>query len=101
MLPLNGYQEPTTRQLTVSWLVDVKDTPVTTTASINMLAIPTLGSPAAPTHSKTPTPTDTTAPADVKSTSNTDKVNTPPPFTEDCKDTLQLMQNIDPFCKCI
>ena len=28
-------------------------------------------------------------------------VSAPPPLTEDHKDTLQLMQKTDPFCKCI
>ena len=77
----------------LSQLVDVKYTPVTSTASINMLCISIPDDPAP--WSKTHTPTD------VKSTLNTDKVNVPPPVTKYCKDTLQLMQKTDPFCKCI
>ena len=53
--------------------------------------------PSAP-HSKTCNPTNTTVPTYA---STNDKVNAPPHLTEDCKDTLQLMQRIDPFCKCI
>ena len=85
----------------LSRLVDAKDTPVTSIASIKMIVISTSDSPATCTHSKTGTPTDTTPPADVQNTSNTDKVSEPPSFMEDHKDTLHLMQRTDPFCKCI
>ena len=80
----------------LSWLVDVKDTPVTSMTSINMLVTSSPDSPATHTCSKIHNPKDTT---DVKTTSTTDKVNVPPPLTEDCKDTLQLMWRMDPFCK--
>ena len=36
---------------------------------------------------------------DPTMTSTTDKVNEPPPLIEDQKDTLYLMQRMDPFCK--
>ena len=49
--------------------------------------------PATHTHSKTFTSPDTIPPVDVKSTLNTD--------IADHKDTLQVMQKTDPFCKCI
>ena len=52
-------------------------------------------------YSKTCTSTDSTPPTDAITTANTDKVNVPPPLFKDCKDTLQLMQKSDPFCKCI
>ena len=83
----------------LSQLVDVKDTPVPYNASINMAFTSTLDHPATHTNSETLTPTDTTPPTDVKSTLNTDKVNAPPPFTEDFKDPLQIMQRTDPICK--
>ena len=82
-------------------LVDVKDTPVSSNTSINMVVTSTPDGPATCTHSKTCTPTDTTTPTAVKSTSNTDNINACPPLKEDCKDTLQPMQKTDPFCKCI
>ena len=85
----------------LSWLVNVMDTPVTFTTSINILVTSTPDSPTTCTHSKTCTPTDTMLPTDVKSTSNTDNVSAPPPLMENCKDTLWLMQRTDPFCKCI
>ena len=82
----------------LSWLVDVKDTPAASTASIHMLVTNKPDGPATCTHSKTHNPTDTTLPTDA---STTDKVNAPPPLREDHKDTLQLMQQTDPFCKSI
>ena len=75
----------------LSQLVDFNDTPVTSTASINILVISSPDGPATHTHSKTCTPTDTTPPIDVKTTSNTDKMNAPPLLMDDCKDTPQLM----------
>ena len=82
----------------LSWLVDVKDTPVTSNASINMVVTSTPDGPATHTHSKTLAPTDTTPPADVQSmvTSNTGIVNTPPPLLENHKDTPRLMQRLIP-----
>ena len=68
------------------------------TASLNMLVTSTPGGPATCTHSKTCNPIDTTQPTDA---STTDKVNAPPPFMEDQKDTLRLMHRMVPFCKCI
>ena len=68
------------------------------TASINMLVTSTPDGPATHTCSKTCNPTDTTLPTDA---STTDKVNAPPPLTEDQKDTLSLIQRMDPFCKYI
>ena len=85
----------------LSWLVDVKDTPVNLTASMNMLVTSTTDGPVTCTPQQDVYPTDTTPPTAVKSTLNTDKVNAPPPLTEDCKDTLWPMQKTDPFCKCI
>ena len=79
----------------------LKDTPATYDTSINIVVTSTLDGPTTHTYSKMLTPTDTTPPRDVKPTSNADKVNAPPPLTEDCKDTLWLMQKTDPFCKCI
>ena len=64
-----------------------------------MVVTSTLDGLATITCSKILTPTDTTPPTDAKSTSNADKVNGPLPLMEDCKDALQLMQRIDPFCK--
>ena len=107
--------EPATYSITFEWisgannkaadcllqLVDVKDTLVTSTASINMLVAPSLDHPVTCTHSKTYTPTDTTPPTDAKTMANTDKVNGPPPLMEDSKDILPLMQKTDPFCNCI
>ena len=72
----------------LSWLVDVKDTPVTFKASINTLVTSTLDGPATHINSKTLTPTDITPHTGVKYTLNTDKVRAPPLPTEDCKDTL-------------
>ena len=85
----------------LSQLMDVKDTPVHSNTSINMVVISTLNGPATCTCSKTLTPTDSKPPADVKSTWNTNKINAPPSLTEDCKDTLWLLWKTDPFCKCI
>ena len=69
-------------------MVDVKDSPVTSYASINMVVTSTLDGPATHTHSKTLMPTDTTPSTDVKFTLNIDKVSVPPPLMEDCQDTL-------------
>ena len=52
------------------------------------------------THSKTCTTANTTS-TDTMITSTNDKANTPPILSADWKDTLSLMQRIDPFCKCI
>ena len=68
--------------------VDIKDTPVAFTASINMLVTSTQECPATHTHSSSCTPTDTTLPRDDKTMLNTDKLNAPSPLMEDCKDTL-------------
>ena len=78
-------------------MVDVKDTPVTTTASGNIVVTATPDRPATHAHSNTHNPTDTTAPTNVKTASTTEKVNAPPPLTADQKDTLQLMQRTDQF----
>ena len=59
----------------LSQLVDVKDTPTTPTASINMLVASSPDGPATQTHSKTCNPTDTIPPTDVTTTSTTNKVN--------------------------
>ena len=80
-------------------LVDVKDTPTTFTASINMLITSIPDGPATHTHSKTCNPRDTTPPTDLQTTSKNDKVNALAPLIEDHKDTLQLMQRTDPCCK--
>ena len=85
----------------LSWLEDVKDTPVTSNTSIIMVVTSTLDGPATDICSKTLTHTDTIPPTDVKSTLNTDKVTAAPPLKEDCKDTVQCMQKTDIFCKCI
>ena len=66
-----------------------------------MLVTSTLDSPVTHTHSKTCNPTDTTPPTDPTTASTTNKVNAPSPLTEYQKDTLRLMQKMDPFCKCI
>ena len=73
---LNGYQVPATRQLTAShdW-VYIKDTPATSTGSINMLVTSAPDGPTTCTHSKTCNPTDAIPPTDLQTTSNTDKVN--------------------------
>ena len=80
----------------LSCLVDVKDTPTTSTVSINMLVTSTSHCPVTKICSKTHNPTDTALTTDA---SITDKVNAPPPLTEDHKDTRWLMQRMDPFCK--
>ena len=80
----------------LSQLVYVKGTSTTPTASINMLVTSMPDGPATCIHIKTQNPTDTTSPTDAPTT---DKVNAPPPLTEDWKDTLRLMQRMDPFCK--
>ena len=85
----------------LSWLVDVKDTPLTSTASINILVTSTPDGPATCTCSKRHNLMDTTPPTDAQPTSDTDKVNVPPPLMEKYKNTLWQMQKTDPFCKYI
>ena len=82
----------------LSCLVDVKDTPATSTASVHMLVTTTPHGHATHISSKTHNTTDTTPPTD---TPTINKVNALPPLMEDCKDTHWLMQRTDPFCKCI
>ena len=60
---------------------------------------PTPDGPATDTHNKTHTTTDTIPSTDHKTMANTDKVDAPSPLMEDCKDTLQLMQKANPFCR--
>ena len=84
----------------LSWLVDAKDTPAILTALINMLVTSTPDGSATHAHSKTCNTANTTS-ADLMPTSCYDRVNMPPPLTEDQKDTLRLMQRTDLFCKCI
>ena len=81
----------------LSQFVDVKDTPVPLTMSIYMLVTSTPDGPATCICSKT----YTTSPTYIKTMSNTDIMNAPPPLMEDCKDPLHLVQKTDPFCKCI
>ena len=81
------------------WLVDIKETPVISTSSINMLVTSTPDGPATHTHSKTHDLTNPTLPTDGKSALSADKVNAPPPLMEDDRDTLWLMQRINPFYK--
>ena len=83
----------------LSWLVDVKDTPATATASINMLVTSTLDGPTTHTHSKRHNTANTTTSTDTTATTTNEKVNTSPPLTEDRKDTVGLLQRVDPFCK--
>ena len=54
--------------------------------------------PPAPT-AKHINPSDITPPTDPTTISTTDKLNAPPPLIEDQKDSLRLMQSMDPFCK--
>ena len=63
-----------------------------------MLLVPQMAQPPALAAKH---PTDTTPPTDPTTTSTTDKINAPPPLMEDQKDTLKLMQGMDPFGKCI
>ena len=72
--------ELATYNITFEWI-----SATTPTASINMLVTSTPDEAMTHTQSKTCNPTDTTSPADK---STTDKVNAPPPLTEDEKDTL-------------
>ena len=65
-----------------------------------MLVTSTSDGPVTNTHSKVFNTVDTT-PEDTMPTSTNDKVKTPPTLTADQKDTLRLMQRMDPFCKCI
>ena len=53
-----------------------------------MLVTSTPDGPVTCTHSKTHNPMDTTPPTDAQTTSNTDMVTAPPPYTKDLKDTL-------------
>ena len=71
----------------ISQLVDVTDTPVAPTTSIYMLVTSNPDGPAIHTNSKRRNTPDT-IPVDPMTTSTNDKVNTPPPLTEDWKDTL-------------
>ena len=64
-----------------------------------MLVTSTPDGPATHTHGKTCNTANTTLPTDTTTTSTNDKVNAPPPLTEDQKDTLMIMQWMDPFCK--
>ena len=59
------------------WLIDVKDTPVTPTTSINMLVTSDPESPATILTARHIPSTDTTTTTDANSMVNTDKVNTP------------------------
>ena len=68
----------------------------TLTISIHMLATTAPDGASTHTQSKTHNFTDTTLPTDA---STTDKVHASPPLMEDCKETLWLMQRMDPFCK--
>ena len=52
-----------------------------------MSVTPTPDGPATHTWSKAHNPMDTTPPRDAQTTSNTNKVNAPPPLTKD-QDTL-------------
>ena len=81
----------------LSCLVDVKDTPATHTAMFNMLVTSTPDGPATHTHSKIHITADTT-PTDTMPTSTNDTVYVPPTLTADQKDSLNLMQRMDPFC---
>ena len=74
------------------------ETPTIPTALINMLVTSTPDDPTTQTHSKTHNTANTT-PEDPTTTLTNDKVNVPPSLTEDQKDTLRLMQMMDPFCK--
>ena len=65
-----------------------------------MLVTSTPDGHATSTHSKMCNIANTT-PADPTTASTNDMANTPPPLTEDKKDTPRLMQRTDPFCKCI
>ena len=64
-----------------------------------MLVTSTPDGPATSTHRKTCNTANTTPPTDTTTASTNDKVNAPPPLTEEGKDTLRLMQRMDPFCK--
>ena len=70
--------------------VDVKDTPATTTALINILVTSTPDGPATHTLSKTLNTTNLTS-TDTTPTSINDIVNTPPTLTADRNDTLKCM----------
>ena len=72
----------------LSWLVNVKDTPATPVALINMLVTTTSDGSATCTCSKTCNTDNTTLLTDPTTTSPNDKVNAPLPLTEDWKDTL-------------
>ena len=85
----------------LSQLVDVKDTPVTPIALINILVTSTQDGPATHTCSKTCNTTNITPLTDPTTASTNGKVNTSPPLIEDQKDMLRLMKRTNSFCKCI
>ena len=66
------------------------------TALLNMLVISTPGGPAM--HTQICKTANTTLLTDPTTTSTNNKVNAPPPLTEDQKYTVRLMQRTDPFC---
>ena len=70
------------------WLLDIKDTPATPTASINMLVTSTSDSPATSTYTKTCNTTNTTQHIDTTTTSTNDKVNGHPPLYRRLKGLL-------------
>ena len=82
----------------LSQLVNVRDTPATPIALINMLVTSPPDSPTTCTGIKTCNIANT-IPANPMTTSTSDKVNAQPPHTEDWKDTLRVMQRTDAFCK--
>ena len=83
---ISGYNNKAADCL--SWLVDVKDTSATTTASINMLVTSTPDGPSTHTCSKTCNSTDTTS-TDTTPKSTNDKVITPKHLAADQKDTFE------------
>ena len=75
----------------LSWLVDIKDTPTIPTVSINMLVTSNPDGPPTHTNSTTCNAANTTPLVDSTTAWSIDKVNAPPPLTENRKDTLRLM----------
>ena len=67
----------------------------------NMLVTSTPDGPATCSHSKTCNTTNTTLLTDPTTTLTNDKENASPHLTKYWKDTLRLMQKMDPFCKWI